>query len=362
MNGKTRYLIVTVILTLSLITPALAQDEPELPPLAERGPYGVGTLDITFVDASREDRELVTTIWYPAIIPEGEEEQTSLGLTGAEPDTSGAPYPLILHSHAGWGNRFYYSFLVAHLASHGFVVAAMDHKYLPTTLVDQPLDILFALDQLTAITEGDLAGMIDSDRVGIDGVAEYGAVTAVLLTGAQIDPEHFLELCAEQPMSAFDLCFGDLYTSWDEVVAYRAQFEPPLETGQLWPPFADERIHAVLLMEPCDSPLFGERGLTAATVPTLLLARVQAAGGFDYEEAAVYMYTHLGAEERHLLTFLRYDFYYREPELRVWINHFATVFFGYYLQGQEDYAQYLTAEYVEGFEDLAWGAYEEPEE
>ena len=37
--------------------------------------------------------------------------------------------------------------------------------------------------------------------------------------------------------------------------------------------------------------------------------------------------------------------------------HFATAFFGYYLQGQEAYAQYLTADFVNGVEGLVWGPY-----
>jgi hypothetical protein len=39
------------------------------------------------------------------------------------------------------------------------------------------------------------------------------------------------------------------------------------------------------------------------------------------------------------------------------INHLMTAYFGYYLQGQEDYAQYLTEDYVDNIEGLAWGPY-----
>jgi hypothetical protein len=40
------------------------------------------------------------------------------------------------------------------------------------------------------------------------------------------------------------------------------------------------------------------------------------------------------------------------------LNHFTTAFFGYYLQGQDDYAEYFTADFVEQIADLAWGPVE----
>jgi hypothetical protein len=48
--------------------------------------------------------------------------------------------------------------------------------------------------------------------------------------------------------------------------------------------------------------------------------------------------------------------YNPEPVERM--QHFATAFFGYYLQGRQDYAEYFSQEFVEQYEDLAWGVYE----
>jgi hypothetical protein len=39
------------------------------------------------------------------------------------------------------------------------------------------------------------------------------------------------------------------------------------------------------------------------------------------------------------------------------MRHFATAFFGYYLQGREDYAEYFSEDFVTQFDDLAWGLY-----
>ena len=39
------------------------------------------------------------------------------------------------------------------------------------------------------------------------------------------------------------------------------------------------------------------------------------------------------------------------------LRHFATAFFGYYLQGRDDYARYFSQDFVSKFDDLAWGIY-----
>ena len=39
------------------------------------------------------------------------------------------------------------------------------------------------------------------------------------------------------------------------------------------------------------------------------------------------------------------------------LKHFATTLFGYYLQGREDYAEYFSEDFVNRFDDLAWGDY-----
>lgn len=131
----------------------------------------------------------------------------------------------------------------------------------------------------------------------------------------------------------------------------------------MWPPFTDEHIRAVLAFEPCYAPLFGEQGLVSATVPTLLVAGT--ADEFcPYEHDAVFDYLHLGSEDLYLLSIINGDHHtFTTSPYRPAINHFEAAFFGYYLQGQEDYAQYLTSEYVDDLESqldlgLVWGVYE----
>jgi dienelactone hydrolase len=72
------------------------------------GTYAVGERGFEARDAAR-DRLFPCMIWYPD--PPGEAER-----------------PLIVFSHFSGGSRTASSFLCRHLASHGYVVAAMDHS------------------------------------------------------------------------------------------------------------------------------------------------------------------------------------------------------------------------------------------
>jgi hypothetical protein len=46
-----------------------------------------------------------------------------------------------------------------------------------------------------------------------------------------------------------------------------------------------------------------------------------------------------------------------EPEQALRLHHFATAFFGTYLQGKAEYRDYFSEEFVSQFDDLAWGVY-----
>ena len=155
----------------TLITLILAACGPKEPfPLSSPGQYDFGSKGgfsktYTFIDASRNDREVDLMVWYPAKLPQ--DTPASDYNIDAEPDLSGAPYPLILSS-AKVGSYF-----GAHLASHGFVVVGIKgiDTYDPwnENLFNQPLDILFALDQVASHPLDGLEGMIDAEHAGVMG-------------------------------------------------------------------------------------------------------------------------------------------------------------------------------------------------
>jgi predicted dienelactone hydrolase len=143
----------------------LAMPVPILP--GPTGPYAVGTFTTYLVDENRlenytedptDNRELVVQVWYPAANRDGEPAQYLPDLDVAGPviaeqfglpafllthvnlteldiwldvpvATEGAPFPVIIFSHGLTGIRMQNTTMVRELASHGYVVAAVEHSY-----------------------------------------------------------------------------------------------------------------------------------------------------------------------------------------------------------------------------------------
>src|SRR5262245_60549852 len=80
-----------------------------------KGPFCVGERTFHAHDAAR-NRVFPCEVWYPA----SESARDATPHAGA--------YPLILFSHHSGGHRRAATFLHTHLASHGYVVAALDHS------------------------------------------------------------------------------------------------------------------------------------------------------------------------------------------------------------------------------------------
>ena len=128
------------------------------------GPYPAGITSLWMTDASRPDpwasdaaaRELMVSLWYPATSPDGPRTQymtpaeselqlTSRDITGIPPDTlstvrtnaalDATPtgtqrgLPLAVLSPGFTNSRSTLSGLAEDLASHGYVVAGIDHTY-----------------------------------------------------------------------------------------------------------------------------------------------------------------------------------------------------------------------------------------
>lgn len=133
------------------------------------GPLAIGTVAVDLVDSTRAEvftpdpsdhREVFVRVWYPAAKTPGARPMSFWGPTdavrtglaqalglpeflfqhlryvtthtvpGATPATTGAPYPVILFSH-GYAQGFesQNTVQIEELASHGYVVASIDHPY-----------------------------------------------------------------------------------------------------------------------------------------------------------------------------------------------------------------------------------------
>ena len=155
----------------------------------------MGVRTLRFVDQTRATppngsfagtpfRPLDTEVWYPAAAP-----PTGTALRDAPLDTSGAPYPLVLYGHALQDRPPGEAYLAEHLASRGYIVAAVDFPLgklgapggaTPDDLANQPGDLRAVLEHLLA-GDGGLAGAVDAARVGASGLS-LGAATVMLLT------------------------------------------------------------------------------------------------------------------------------------------------------------------------------------
>lgn len=333
-------------------------EEPVSFPFSEKGPYDFGTRqNYEFVDSSRGDLGISLTVWYPAILPD--DAPPSDYNFDALPDTSGAPYPLVLSS-SKVGSIF-----GPHLASYGFVVVgvnAMDSS--PSWgkwLINHPLNILFALDQVAASPLSGLEGMVDPSHAGAMGYS-FDGYNALALSGARVDPEFYLAQCANAaamnpaPPEWWIKYNCDMSAGWDEFAALAGASITASEDG-LWQPMTDERILAVMPMAPEGAWLFGERGLAAVDRPTLIIGATKDDINL-YDREASYIFEHIGTPDKIMISFIGEDHMMvgsDEPVARM--KHFAAAFFGYYLQRQADYAEYFSEDFVSQHSELAWGVY-----
>jgi predicted dienelactone hydrolase len=294
-------------------------------------------------------------VWYPAV---GPTDPTSTGaISDAEPDRSGEPYPLILSSTK------VAKILALYLVSHGFTWASVDridtYMALYVGAIDQPLDILFALDQVAANPPEGLEGMIDAENAGTIGYS-FDGFNSLAMSGAQIDPEYYLAQCPI-PDATTDAILSDLSAfnctparEWDKFTAHVGDSITTSDDG-LWQPLTDRRIRAVMPMAGEGWWLFGERGLAAVDRPVLILV----ATNDELYKENVLIYEHLGTSNKTLISFIgrNHMMVFEEPSIER-MAHFAVAFFGYHLQGREDYAAYFSQEFVGQHDDLAWGVYE----
>ncbi|MEL7354004.1 MAG: alpha/beta fold hydrolase [Cyanobacteria bacterium P01_A01_bin.116] len=246
------------------VTPA--PTAPTVPDLAQPGDYTVTLQELTIVDSDRtiapdsvEPRRLPVDLY----LPEGT-----------------VSVPLIVASHGLAGNREGFEVMARHLASHGFAVAALDHpgsdrrQFLsllrgsadeiaePTEFTERPLDVSFLLDELTRqnAASGPLANQFDLEKIGIIGHS-FGGYTALAVAGAKIDIDTLDANCASN-----DLIFNAANTSM--LLQCTALGAPDQFTTDLY----DERIKAVMAMNPITSSLFGPEGFSQLAVPSLLVA------------------------------------------------------------------------------------------
>ena len=181
--------------------------------------------------------------------------------------------PIIVFSHGLGSVRTDMRYLAEHLASHGYVVAALEHPGSNEThikrvltlqapllageeFLNRPKDISFVLDQLKTLnqTEGSLQGKLASDRVMVVGYS-LGGATALSIAGAELQLTQLKQRC---PGNVLALSLGENAQCFAKSL--------PEDRYQL----RDSRVKAAIAFSPTTSLLFGETGLTNVAVPILV--------------------------------------------------------------------------------------------
>jgi predicted dienelactone hydrolase len=191
--------------------------------------------------------------------------------TAATPDK-----PVIVFSHGFGSVRTDLRYLAEHLASHGYVVAALEHPgsnqantnsalqgknrvVKPQEFLDRPQDISFVLDELEKLNQTanhPLQGKLATNKAMVIGYS-FGGGTALAMAGAELQLERLKQRCKHN-LAIFSLGEG---------MQCIAQ-ELPENSYQL----RDTRIKQAIALNPTTSLIFGETGLTKIQVPTLVLA------------------------------------------------------------------------------------------
>jgi predicted dienelactone hydrolase len=235
-----------------------------------------GYLTIRTEDMTRA-RPILIDLWYPAAPAATEspfDYQPGRGMVAPDASPLEEEHPVIVLSHGAFGAARNYSWIAESLARHGFVVLGVSHfresfVYGPETIDPsaalqpwhRPQDCSAALDFLLA--QPRFQKISDPTRIGALGHSSGGA-TVFALAGAVFDPEAMQEYCASDDAKGDRGC---LYR------AHQPRQTAPLEAARR--SYRDERIRAIVAMDPALGPGHDARSLSRVRVPTHIIASVE---------------------------------------------------------------------------------------
>lgn len=122
-----------LVLTACVLVPTVLLPFHSLP--EPTGSFNVGTLVTDFTDENRVEtlsketgklREIAVQFWYPT---DREGSKVQYDINGAPVSTLQESYPVLIFSHGAFGMRMSNASTCRELASHGYIVASIDHTY-----------------------------------------------------------------------------------------------------------------------------------------------------------------------------------------------------------------------------------------
>ena len=242
------------------------------------GPFAVGTVDRVMIDPARTNlyrytpptNAFMVTFWYPADPPAAGVLPAAMGDRRIAADTSlysyggydtrwaqinpklvghrfrGVPlasgtniYPVVLYSHGLPAFRKLGSQDAEELASHGYVVVAIDHtdcwatefpdgRYLAGNhsgdVSGRLKDMTFLLDELAVLNTDDplFAGRLDLDRIGVSGGSYGGMVVKACGSDSRVkcallyDATNIQSLCPAGLQKPFLVALGESNSFYSE--------------------------------------------------------------------------------------------------------------------------------------------------
>lgn len=229
-----------------------------------RGPFAWQKVTFNLTDSSRADlglgrgpRQFPVDVYLPDLA------QTQ-------------PQPVIVISHGLGSDRQTFAYLAEQLASYGFVVAVPEHPGSssqqlialvtgqarevaePAEFIDRPLDITFLLNELAQRSQSDpqFQGRLNLEQVGVIGQS-FGGYTALALAGAPLNFEKLQQECGERLEQTLDV---SLVLQCQALVLPRQDYN-----------LSDDRVKAVIAINPITSAVFGQESLSQIQVPTMIV-------------------------------------------------------------------------------------------
>jgi predicted dienelactone hydrolase len=190
----------------------------------------------------------------------------------------GTPPKTIAISHGLGSDRTTFAYLAEHYASHGFAVIVPQHpgsdaRQLEALIsgtaqevsqasefLDRPKDITFILNELEKLeaSSPEWAGRLNLKEVGAIGQS-FGGYTVLALAGAMLNFEQLQADCDN----------GREEKSWNVSLLLQCRaYELPHDT----PTLRDDRIRAVMALNPITSSVFGQAGMSQIQIPVTIVA------------------------------------------------------------------------------------------
>lgn len=182
--------------------------------------------------------------------------------------------PVVVISHGLGSDRADFAYLARQLASYGFAVAVPEHPgsnaaqlqallsgqasevSAPNEFINRPLDVKYLLDELARLNEADTSIQLNLQQVAVMGQS-FGGYTALALAGATLNFEALQTNCQE------------INNTWDISLLLQCRV---LQLPRTRYRLRDERVKAVIAINPITSSVFGKAGLRQIQIPVMFVS------------------------------------------------------------------------------------------